>query len=212
MVEDRFTTIEPNIHFMYTWSAYELYARQSDTGQKQLLLMKGFASSKSCNTKHLLQIGIDASQGPRSNPEVAAFALSTCLSAVLSSSSPDYPVVALIIRKLISINSIFKEDKDDDSVSELYRRAYRIMVGLKDGEYPTEEAKWLSMTAWNRAAIPVRLGQNEEAKKWMSIGLELAKKVQGMQTYRSCMEDFIAEFEKKTRDFGNTENQSILVP
>lgn len=212
MVEDRFTTIEPNIHFMYTWSAYELYARQSVTGQKQLLLINGFASSKSCNTKHLLQIGIDASQGPRSNLEVAAFALSSCLFAVLSSSSPDYPVVALIIRKLISINSIFKEDKDDDSVSELYRRAYRIMVGLKDGEYPTEEAKWLSMTAWNRAAIPVRLGQNEEAKKWMSIGLELAKKVQGMQTYRSWMEDFIAEFEKKTRDFGNTENQSILVP
>jgi hypothetical protein len=67
------------------------------------------------------------------------------------------------------------------------------------------------MTAWNRAAIPVRLEHAEEAKKWMSIGLELNKKVPGMQTYRSCMEDFVADYEQKSHDHGHVENRSMLV-
>ena len=42
-----------------------------------------------------------------------------------------------------------------------------IIVGLKDGEYPVEEGKWLATTAWNRAALPVKLGQIDVAKKWI---------------------------------------------
>ncbi|KAF2530807.1 hypothetical protein F2Q70_00032102 [Brassica cretica] len=53
------------------------------------------------------------------------------------------------------------------------------------------------MTAWNRAALPVRLGQHETAKKWLSIGLEIAEKVSGMDTYRACMEDFLGGFQTK---------------
>ncbi|KAL3531026.1 hypothetical protein ACH5RR_010348 [Cinchona calisaya] len=209
--DDRDTSIEPNFFFMHTWSAYNLYSRLGDMGQKQLLLIKSYASSKSCNPLHLLQIGLDASQGPRSNPEVACFALDTCLSALLTSPSPDYRNVALILRKLISVSTIFKDDTDDEAVICLYRQAYRIMVGLKEGEYPTEEAKWLSMTAWNRAALPLRLGHTEVAKKWMDIGLELAKKVPGMQTYRSCMEDFVAGYEKKSHEQRNGESRPIMV-
>lgn len=186
--------IEPNLLFMYTWCAFDLYSRLDDTGSQQLLLIKRFANSKCCNPNHLLQIGIDASQGPRSNHEVATFALSTCLSTLLASSSPDYESVALILRKLVSLRSIHGADSNDDATMETYKQAYRIMVGLKEGEYPVEEAKWLAMTAWNRAAIPVRMGNMDEAKRWMSMGLELAKKVPGMQTYRSCMEDFVAGF------------------
>ena len=39
------------------------------------------------------------------------------------------------------------------------------------------------MTAWNWAALPVPLGQIEMAKKWMNIGMELAKRIPGMETY-----------------------------
>lgn len=180
-------------------------------GQKQLHLIKSFASSKSCNPLHLLQIGLDASQGPRSNPEVAVFALNACLSALLGSPSPDYQNVALILRKLISASTILKGDTDDEAIISIYKQAYRIMVGLKEGEYPTEEAKWLSMTAWNRAALPLRLGHTEVAKKWMNIGLELAEKVLGMQTYRSCMEDFVAGYEKKSHGKENDECRPIMV-
>ncbi|CAN4093065.1 unnamed protein product [Withania somnifera] len=189
--------IEPNFLFVYTWCAFYLHSRLDDTGSQQLLLIKRFADSKCSNPKHLLQIGIEASQGPSSNHKVAIFALSTCLSTLLALPSTDYASVALILRKLVSLRSIHGVDTNDDATMEAYKQAYRIMVGLKEGEYPVEEAKWLAMTAWNRAAVPVRMGHMDEAKRWMSMGLELAKKVPGMLTYRSCMEDFIAGFEKK---------------
>ncbi|KAJ8561469.1 hypothetical protein K7X08_033946 [Anisodus acutangulus] len=186
--------IEPNFLFVYTGCAFDLHSRLDDAGSQHI---KRFTNSKCCNPKHLLQIGIDASQGPRSNHEVAIFALSSCLSTLLALPSPDYVSLALILRKLVSLRSIHGVDTNDDATIEKYKQAYLIMVGLKEGEYPVEEAKWLAMTAWNRAAVPVRMGHMDEAKRWMSMGLDLAKKVPGMQTYRSCMEDFVAGFEKK---------------
>ncbi|KAG8388833.1 hypothetical protein BUALT_Bualt02G0166100 [Buddleja alternifolia] len=209
--DDEVADIEPNFFFIYTWSAYYLYSRLSDMGSQQLLLVKNFASSKSCNPKHLLQIGIEASQGARSNPEVSTFAFNTCLSSLLASPSPDYHTVALVLRKLISMGTIHKGDSDDDSIMEMYKQAYRIMVGLREGEYPIEEAKWLAMTAWNRAALPVKMGQTESAKKWMNIGLELAVKVPGMHSYRSCMEEYLAGFEKKLSGQEKGEMRSVVV-
>lgn len=196
--DDKISTIEPEFVFIHTFSAYDIHGRIDNlASQQQLHLVKSFASSKTCNPKYLLQIGLSASRGPRSNPEVATFALNECLSAFLSSPSPDYQDVALIVRTLIAVTSIHKGDSDDDAVHKMYKQAYRIMVGLKDGEYPIEEGKWLAMTAWNRASMPVRLGLVDVAKKWMNIGLELTRKVLGMETYRACMEDFVAEFEKR---------------
>lgn len=196
---DQTTNIEPYFFFVHTLVAYDLYSRLSDTGPQQLHLIKSFASSKSCNPGYLLQIGLISSDGPRSNLEVATYALNTCLSSLLDSQSPDYGSVAQIMRKLISLSAVYKADTDDDAVYGMYRQAYRIMVGLKEGEYPIEEGKWLAMTAWNRAALAVRMGPASAAMKWMDIGLELAGKVQGMQTYQSCMKDFIASFKEKCK-------------
>lgn len=200
---DEITTIDPNLFFTYTLNAYDLHTRLNETGSEQLLLVEKFAASKSCSPNYLLQLGLHASQGPRSNPEVATFALKTCLSALIASPSPDYQCVALTVRKLIAVCAIHKGDTDDDVVYCMYKQAYRIMVGLKAGEYPLEEGKWLAMTAWNRAALPVRLGQVEAARKWMSIGLDLAGKVPGMDMYKSCMEDFVGGLENKFRGNGN---------
>ncbi|KAH7576542.1 hypothetical protein JRO89_XS01G0104400 [Xanthoceras sorbifolium] len=201
-------TMEPDLLFMYTFNACDIQGRLNNS-EAQLEVVKSFASSKACNPKSLLQLGLTASQGLRSNPQVATFALNECLSALLSSPSPDYENVALTVRKLVAVSSIHRGDTDDDAVYGMYRQAYRIMVGLKEGEYPSEEGKWLAMTAWNRAAVPARLGQVDLAKKWMNVGLELAKQVVGMETYRACMEDFIASFEKKCHELkynitGNT--------
>ncbi|XP_050204599.1 TPR repeat-containing protein ZIP4 [Mercurialis annua] len=198
LLDDKITTIEPELVFMYTFNAYDIHGRLDNSGsQQQLHIVKTFASSKACNPKYLLQIGLTATRGPRSNPEVATFALNESLSALLSSPSPDYQDIGIILRALILIASLHKGDSDDDIVYNMYKQAYRIMVGLKEGEYPIEEGKWLAMTAWNRAAVPVRLGLVDGAKKWMDIGLELARKVLGMDTYRACMEDFITGFGKK---------------
>ncbi|KAF8105653.1 hypothetical protein N665_0157s0219 [Sinapis alba] len=189
--------MEPELIFMYTLTAYDIHGRLNNSAF-QLLVVKTFAGSKSCNYNYLLQLGIFASQSPRSNPDVSTFALNECLSSLIATASPDYPTIALIIRKLIALSSVHKGDTEEgEAIQKMYKQAYRIMVGLKVGEYPTDEGKWLAMTAWNRAALPVRLGQFETAKKWLSIGLEIAEKVSGMDTYRACMEDFLAGFQNK---------------
>ncbi|KAE8695308.1 TPR repeat-containing protein ZIP4 [Hibiscus syriacus] len=188
--------IEADLYLIYVLNAYDMQGRLNNL-ESQQHIVKSFASTKTCTPRYLLQIGLNASQGPRFNAEVATFALSECLSGFLSSPSPNYQDVALVVRKLILIASIHKGNTDDDAVLSMYKQAYRIMVGLKEGEYPTEEGKWLAMTAWNRAAIPVRMGQIDVAKKWMDTGLELARKVAGMETYQAYMEDYVAEFEKK---------------
>lgn len=198
--------LDPDLFFMYTFNAYDIQGRLGNS-ESQQLLVKSYASSKACKPEYLLQIGLAASQGPRSNPQVAAFALNECLSALLSCPSPDYQNVALIVRKLIAVASIHKGDTDDDAVHGMYKQAYRIMVGLKEGEFPSEEGKWLVMTAWNRAAMPVRLGQIDLAKKWMNVALELTKQVVGMENYRSCMEDFISRFEKKCLELSSSKNR-----
>ncbi|XVF72345.1 hypothetical protein PTKIN_Ptkin12aG0114000 [Pterospermum kingtungense] len=195
-VDDKVTTIEADLFFMYVLNAYDMHGRLNNLEYQQQLV-KNFAITKACSTEYLLQIGLNASEGPRFNAEVATFALSECLSGFLSSPTPDYQNVALIVRRLIAIASIHKGDSDDDAVLNMYKQAYRIMVGLKEGEYPTEEGKWLAMTAWNRAALPVRMGQIDVAKEWINAGLELARKVVGMETYQACMEDYVAGFERK---------------
>lgn len=205
---DQTTTIEPHFYFIYTLSAYDLYTRLNDTESKQILLIKNYKNSKYCNPNHLLQFGLNASEGPRPNTEVAKFCFETCISSLLSLSSPDYQSVALILRKLITTTSVHKgnaecDDDEDDGLCGMYKKAYRIMVGLKAGEYPVEEGKWLAMTAWNRAALPVRLGHVVEAKKWMDMGLEFAGRVPGMDTYKSCMDDFVSGFEKKVQSHGH---------
>ncbi|PON65927.1 Meiosis specific protein Spo22/ZIP4/TEX [Trema orientale] len=193
--DDQVNSIEADLFFVYTLCAYNIQGRLNDLGS-QLLLVKNFASSKACEPKYLLQIGLNALQGPP-NHEVAAFALNECLTALLSSPLPEYQSVALIIRKLIAVANVRRGDADDDAVYGMYKQAYRIIVGLKDGDYPIEEGKWLATTAWNRAALPVRLGQIDVAKKWMNIGLELAMRVPGMESYRASMEDFVGGFEKE---------------
>ncbi|KAE9617908.1 putative tetratricopeptide-like helical domain-containing protein [Lupinus albus] len=194
--DDQTNTIESDLFFIYTFCAYDIQGRLNDIAS-QLQSMKSFASSKACKPHHLLQLGLSASQGPRSNHEVATFCLNECLSSFLSSPNPDYKNVALVIRKLIAIASIHKGETDDDVVYGMYKQAYRIMVGLKEDEYPIEEGKWLAMTAWNRASLPVRLGQIEVGKKWMCIGLDIAKHVPGMEAYKACMEDLVSTMEIK---------------
>lgn len=107
--------------------------------------------------------------------------------------------------------SVHRGDTDDDAVYAMYKQAYGIMVGLKDGEYPAEEGKWLAITAWNRAAMPVCLGQTDAARKWMNVGLEVASKVPGMDAYRSCMEDFVAAFAGKYTQLHDGDCKSQLV-
>ncbi|KAF6164592.1 hypothetical protein GIB67_032820 [Kingdonia uniflora] len=190
------TTVEPNFFFVYIFNSYDLRGRQSDSNEHQLHLIKNLASSKICTPQYLLHMGLTALKGPRPNMEVADYALNTSLSTLLSSPSPNYKTIAIILRKLIGFVG-FKKGDGDDEVYSVYKQAYQIMVGLKAGEYPSEEGKWLAMTAWNRAAMPVRLGQIGIARRWMKIGLDMSQHVSDMGAFKDCMEEFLAGFEKK---------------
>ncbi|KAI4354097.1 hypothetical protein L6164_002996 [Bauhinia variegata] len=195
-INDDTNTLEANLFFIYAYCTFDIQGRLNDSAS-QLHHVRTFANSKACKPHYLLQIGLHAAQGPRSNHEVAIFALNESLSNYLSSPTPDYQNVAQVVRKLIALVSVHKGDTDDDAVYGMYKHAYRILVGLKEGEYPTEEGKWLAMTAWNRAAVPVRVGQIEVGKKWANLGLEIAKHVPGMEAYKACMEDFLSSLEKR---------------
>lgn len=194
--DDQASKIGSEFHFAYAFNSFDIFRRINDSKSQQLVI-KNFASSKACTPLHLLKLGIAASQGHQVNHEIAISALNQCLSQFLSSLSPDYQNVAYIVRKLITLTSVHKGETDDDLVYNIYKQAYRIMVGLKGGEYPSDEGKWLATTAWNRAMVPVRLGRVDEAKKWMKLGLEIAQMVPGMETYQACMEDSAANLDKK---------------
>ncbi|KAL5997936.1 hypothetical protein ACLOJK_008870 [Asimina triloba] len=203
-------TLEESFFLLHTLNAYDLYGHiENDRRSRQLHLVKSFTSLKACNPQSLLHIGLTATQGPNSNPEVADFALNACLTALLASTLPNYHMVALVVRKLIALTG-FKEGDVDSEAYAAYKQAYRIMVGLKDGEYPPEEGKWLVTTAWNRSVLPGRLGQIDKARKWMNMGLELARLMPGTDIYKGCMEECLAGIEKLGGDGEGEEKSNQL--
>ncbi|PKA60212.1 hypothetical protein AXF42_Ash008271 [Apostasia shenzhenica] len=187
------TAADDQLCFLHTFNTYQLLNRSCDNDCKtqQLQLIRSFASSKSCNPHNLIQLGLFASQGRRPNPEASQFAFTTSLSSLLSSSSPDYEMISLLLRKLVGLA--------DDGGYNVYKQAHKIIVGLKEGAYPLEEGKWLAMTSWNKSGMAVRLRQVSIARKWMSLGLELARRVLGMEKYVGAMEECFASFEKVCR-------------
>ncbi|OAY73918.1 TPR repeat-containing protein ZIP4 [Ananas comosus] len=182
--------------FLHTYYSYQLCSRidHVDSHTQQLQLIKTFAATKPCLPRHLLQLGLAASQGARPNPEAAEFSLNAALSAFLASPSPEYQSIGIALRKLACLAGY---GDGNDRAYDVYRQAYQIIVGLKDGEYPIEEGKWLAMTAWNKAGFAVRLRQVNVARKWMKMGLDLARHLKGMEQYIAGMEECFASFEKQ---------------
>lgn len=170
--------------------SFELRGRMKDP-KLQLQILQQCTSLAGCKPDFLLKMGLHACEGEYVNMEVAHVALNACLNMVLSSPCPDYKVVSFVIRKLIGIADAKGEDAEAVGV---YKQAHQIIVGMKNGEYPTEEAKWLASTAWNRSGIHVRFNRFNEAEKWMRIGLDLVKLVPSMnRLYGSSMADCLAQ-------------------
>lgn len=193
------SSFEPQLFFLHTISAYRLVGRlDGDPHHKQLQLIKSFiSSSRQCSPQNLLHLGLIALQGPHPNQEAAEAAFNACLSSLLASPSPDYQTVGVVLRKLVGLAGLLKGQADvEDGAYAAYQQAYRIIVGLKEGEYPPEEGKWLAMTAWNKAGLAVRLGQVEAARRWMKMGLDLAQHQQCMERYRGAMEECLRNFDK----------------
>ncbi|KAK1270370.1 hypothetical protein QJS04_geneDACA006136 [Acorus gramineus] len=187
------TELPPSFAFLHILNAYQLHGRlDSDPRPKQVQLIKNFASSKASSPHYLLQLGLTASVRSQPNPEAAELALNECLSGHLASPFPDYKTIGLVIRRLIGLAGWSRKEGRDDEVYGIYTRAYRIIVGLKAGEYPADEGKWLATTAWNCSGPQVRMGRVGAAERWMKMGLDIARHVKGMDGYIECMEETLS--------------------
>jgi len=87
-------------------------------------------------------------------------------------------MVGTVLRSLARLTGLLGKDYiTSDGAFGAYRQAYQ----LKEGEYPIEEGKWLATTAWNKGGMALRLRQVEVARRWMKMGLDLARHVRGME-------------------------------
>uniref|UniRef100_A0A7I4BLX4 Uncharacterized protein n=1 Tax=Physcomitrium patens TaxID=3218 RepID=A0A7I4BLX4_PHYPA len=114
--------------------------------------------------------------------EVATASFRMCLTLTLSDPNADYKVAAAVIRKMINLANRRCKDGPDAStnspssillvvsprsikgVLDLYKHAQQILSGLGNNVYPQDEAQWLVSSAWNRAALYLKLQKYENAE------------------------------------------------
>ncbi|KAI5006969.1 hypothetical protein ZWY2020_046917 [Hordeum vulgare] len=187
-----------NFLFLHTFYSYQLLDRMdTSTHPQQLQLVKNFASSKACTPSHLLKLGKAASEGTPPNLLVAEFSLKASIKSALASHSPDYRVISSALRNLACLAGLQDlSGSKSDAVYDVYRQAYQIMVGLRDGEYPCEEGQWLAASAWNKSYLARRLNQASVGIKWMKMGLDLSRHVESMKQYIADMEQCLEYFQK----------------
>lgn len=184
--------------FLHTFYSYQLLDRMDTSAHpQQLQLVKNFASSKACTPSHLFTLGRAASEGTPPNLLVAEFALKASIKTALASHSPNYRVISAALRNLACLAGLQDlSGSKSDAVYDVYRQAYQIVVGLRDGEYPYEEGQWLAVTAWNKSYLPRRLNQASVGIKWMKMGLDLSRHVESMKQYIADMEQCLEYFQK----------------
>ncbi|XP_039850314.1 TPR repeat-containing protein ZIP4-like isoform X2 [Panicum virgatum] len=193
--------LEDNIlPFLHTMNFYRLLNRMDTSAHpQQLQLVKNFAASKACTPCHLLILEQIASQGTQPNLLVAEFLLKASITTALASHSPNYGIISAAIRRLVRLAGLQDSSGSmSDAVYDVFQQAYQIVVGLRDGEYPFEEGKWLTATAWNKSGLASRLGQRSIAIKWMKMGIDLARHFESMKQYVSGMEEYFEHFQKVT--------------
>ncbi|KAK8454211.1 hypothetical protein SEVIR_5G415000v4 [Setaria viridis] len=187
-----------NLLFLHTFNFYHLLNRMDTSAHpQQLQLVKNFAASKACTPGHLLRLEEIASQGTQPNLQVAEFLLKASITTALASHSPNYGIISTALRRLVGVAGLQDfSGSMSDAVYDVFRQAYQIVVGLRDGEYPFEEGKWLAMTAWNKSNLALRLGQRSVARKWMKMGIDLARHFESMKQYVSGMDEYFERFQK----------------
>ncbi|CAO2167327.1 unnamed protein product [Urochloa humidicola] len=187
-----------NLLFLHTFNFYCLLSRMDTSAHpQQLQLVKNFAASKACTPGHLLELGEIASKGTQPNLQVAEFLLKASITTALASHSPNYGIISTALRRLVCLAGLQDfSGSMSDAVYDVFQQAYQIVVGLRDGEYPFEEGKWLAITAWNKSSLASRLKQGSIARKWMKMAIDLSRHFESMKQYVSEMEECFERFQK----------------
>uniref|UniRef100_A0A0D9YIH4 TPR repeat-containing protein ZIP4 n=1 Tax=Oryza glumipatula TaxID=40148 RepID=A0A0D9YIH4_9ORYZ len=191
-----------NFLYLHTFNSYQLMGRMGTPAHpQQLQLIKNFASSKACTPANLLTLGVTASKGALPNMLAAEFSLKACIATALASQSPNYRVISCALRKLACLAGLQDlNGSKSDAAYDVFQQAYQIVVGLKEGEYPVEEGQWLVATAWNMSCLPLRLHQAKVARKWMKMGLDLARHLEGMKERIASMQTTFENLERVSGD------------
>ncbi|XP_024540453.1 TPR repeat-containing protein ZIP4 [Selaginella moellendorffii] len=174
--------------------AFDLKGKMKEY-KEQLEIMYRCASLPGFKPDYFFKMAMHACNGDGSNTEVPIAAFKSCLNLLLSSAAPDYKRAAVIMRKLIVLSD--QRNKDGPEVLKLYREAKHMLLGLQNGVYPSEEIQWLVSTAWNRAALQVKLSRLPGAEQWMNIALELLSHAPAMEPQRQGMVDSLNEVMKQ---------------
>ncbi|TVU36215.1 hypothetical protein EJB05_18139, partial [Eragrostis curvula] len=189
--------LEDNLLFLHTVNFYQILDRMgTSTHPQQLQLVKSFVASKSCTPIHLLKLGKIASESNQPNLQVAEFVLNASITTALASHSPNYGVISAALRNLVCLAGSQDFNGMSDAAYDVFRQAHQIVVGLRDGEYPSEEGKWLATAAWNKSCLAVRLRQPSIARKWIKMGLDLARNFESMEKCIPFMEEYFERFQK----------------
>nr|PNR59206.1 hypothetical protein PHYPA_001997 [Physcomitrium patens] len=169
---------------------FELKGRAKEDAE-QLKILKQCSNMPGFTAEHFFKMGLEASRRKEPSMEVASAAFRMCLTLTLSAPNADYKIVAALVRKMINLANA--RCKDGPEVLDLYKQAQQILLGLGNNLYPQDEAQWLVSTAWNRAALYLKLLKYDKAEIWMGVALELLKHVPTMEIHRPSMMESLTE-------------------
>ncbi|KAJ7563573.1 hypothetical protein O6H91_03G115400 [Diphasiastrum complanatum] len=185
---------DENFYVHWNLLAFDLKGKTGDH-KGQLEILHHCSSLPGFKPDYFFKMALHASSERTGSPEVAAAAFRSCLNLLLGSASPDYTRIALILRKLIGLADLRK--KDGQEVLKLYNEANNILLGLSMDSYPKEEVQWLVSTAWNRAALHLKLLHLSDAQKWMELALDLLKHAPAMEVHRPAMVESLSDVLKQ---------------
>ncbi|CAM6089602.1 unnamed protein product [Calypogeia fissa] len=183
---------------------FELKNRAKDY-KSQIEILHHCASLPGFQANYFLHMAEQANKTPGPGDEgneVISTAYRLGLKSFLASPSPDYKLVAMIVRKLITLAD--QHCKDGPGVMAVYKHAKEILAGLDSDEYPREELQWLVATSWNRAGLQVKFLRFSVAEPWMKLAIDLANYDPRMENRKLSMIDTLKEVRQ------NTGNQSPM--
>ncbi|CAM6095980.1 unnamed protein product [Calypogeia fissa] len=173
--------------------------------KSQIEILHHCASLPGFQANYFLHMAEQADKTPGPGDEgneVISTAYRLGLKSFLASPSPDYKLVAMIVRKLITLAD--QHCKDGPGVMAVYKHAKEILAGLDSDEYPREELHWLVATSWNRAGLQVKFLRFSVAEPWMKLAIDLANYDPHMENRKLSMIDTLKEVRQ------NTGNQSPM--
>lgn len=127
-----------------------------------------------CNIAHDLKEAIDADENGIICPEAAKMALRGALHYLTSQEDINCSIVASTSRALFDL-----ADSDQERM-DVISEAISLLASYPS-TFPSDEARWLLATSWNRGAMHSKFKRRSDAIQWMEVALRAADHVDGFE-------------------------------